>query len=306
MNGHLFNKTQYKFFSEHLKKDLGKVKLSKSCQWIVDTHRLGYIDNGYWFYTEKERAAIIRLIKSQLHIDLLSDPYPEQQSRIQIATRNNAEKRNALAVSEDFVLVNALNTIHINNESLALTGLSSLGVYVNAQTIQSIQHQHIVLVENLSVMANLDKLVLQDNAKHLLNALWVYRGDLKAEQSTGRAYEFFRRFKETHQLICFADMDPKGLEISLTSTASYLLSPTVETLQDFSALGPDIDYFNQKRSVQYLLRQVPFLTESCQTVFNSIVQYRKTIKQEHMLAHQIPLSLFVLRDESNASSLTTE
>jgi len=306
MNGHLFNKTQYKFFAEHLKKDLSKVKLTKSCQWIVDTHRLGFINNGYWFYTEKDRVTIINLIKSQLHTDLLTDPYPEQQSRVQIAAEHNAEKINALTVSDNFVLVNAFNSIKINEKSMSLDGISSLGLYINVQTIQSIEHRHIVLVENLAVMANLDKLILQDSAASLKDALWIYRGDLKLAQSTGRAYEFFRRFKESHQLICFADMDPKGLEISLTSEAIHILSPTADWLQNFIVAGPDSDYFNQKMSVQYLFKQTCFLSEPCKSIFNAIVQLRKTIKQEHMLAHQIPLSLFALRDEAKTSFLTTK
>lgn len=306
MNDHLFNKIQYKFFADHLKKDLGKVKSTKSCQWIVDIHRLGYIDNGYWFYTEKDRVTVVNLIKSQLNIDLLSDAYPEQQSRIRVAANHNAEKRNALAVSEDFVLVNALNCVKINEKTIALSNIASLGLYLNVQTVQSIEHQYIVLVENLAVMANLDKLILQDSAKHLINALWVYRGDLKPQQHTGRAYDFFRRFKESHTLVCFADMDPKGLEISLTSLATYVLSPIAESLKDFNVIGPDIDYFNQKSSIPTLLKQQPLLSVSCQRLFNAITQSRKTIKQEHMLAHQIPLSLFVLRNEVKASPLTTD
>lgn len=71
MNGHLFNRTQYNFFAKHLRADLGYVNVTKSCQWIIDVHRIGKIANGKWFYTEKDRAAIIALIKSQLNVDLL-------------------------------------------------------------------------------------------------------------------------------------------------------------------------------------------------------------------------------------------
>jgi hypothetical protein len=296
MNDHLFNKTQFAFFSKHLKADLGKVAVSKSCQWIVNVHRLGYIDKGYWFYSDKERAVIIDLMKSQLQIQSLTDDYPQKKSRIEVATDYNAEKVNALAVSEDFVLVNAFYSLNINSRTIPLEGVSCLGFYLNVKKIQSIEHQTLVLVENLSVMANLDKLVLQGEAEQLINALWIYRGDVKKEQNTSRAYAFFRRFKSTHRLVCFADTDPKGLEIALTSGATHFLSPSAGDLTGFSISGPDIDYFSQKSAVQYLTKQQDFLSKPSSALFNSMTELRKTIKQEHILAHAIPLQVFTLKD----------
>jgi len=263
---------------------------------VVDTHRIGRIVNGYWLYTEKDRSAIIQLVKSQWNIDLLFDAYPEQQSRIDIAANDNDEKNNALAVSKDFVLVNSLNTLQINSKILDINAFSSLGIYINANKIETIEHKQIVLVENLAVMANLNKLMLMDNAKHLVNALWVYRGDVKREQSTGRAYDFFRRFKGSHQLLCFADFDPEGMKIAITSGASAMLSPTHNALVNFNVGGHDIDYFKQSAAKQYLTNQ----SNQCDfplainKLFVVMSEQRQTIKQEHILAHQIPLSVFTL------------
>lgn len=291
MNGHLFNRTQYNFFAKHLRADLGYVSVTKSCQWIVDVHRLGKIVNGKWFYTEKDRAAIIALIKSQLNVDLLFTDFPDKASREALAAISNNEKLNALAVSEDFVLVNSLNSLQINKHSVDMTVLASLGVYLNTKKVESVEHQQIVLVENLAVMANLAKLVLLDNAKYLKNALWVYRGDLKREQSSGRAYDFFRRFKATHQLICFADFDPEGFRIAITSGATTILSPVADTVVNFNAAGPDIDYFKQTTAKQYIKNQTD-LSLQIEKLFAVMAEQRQTIKQEHILSHQIPLSVF--------------
>ena len=296
MTGHIFNKIQYNFFAKHLKADLGRVKTAKSCQWMIDTHRIGRLVDGYWLYTEQDRAAIIQLVKSQLNVDLLFDAYPEQQSRIENAANHNDEKMNALAVSKDFVLVNSLNTLQINSKNLEINAFSSLGIYINANKVESIEHKHIVLVENLAVMANLAKLVLLDNAKHLVNALWVYRGDVKREQSTGRAYDFFRRFKGSHQLLCFADFDPEGIKIAMTSGASAMLSPNSHALVNFNVGGHDLDYFKQDAAKQYLMNKsnqgdFPLELDKLLTVMSA---QRQTIKQEHILAHQIPLSVFTL------------
>lgn len=291
MNGHLFNRTQYNFFAKHLRADLGYVNVTKSCQWIVDVHRIGKIVNGKWFYTEKDRAAIIALIKSQLNVDLLFSDFPDKASREALALINNNEKLNALAVSEDFVLVNSLSSLQINNDQLDINILASLGVYINANKVESVEHKQIVLVENLAVMANLAKLVLLDNAKYLENALWVYRGDLKREQSTGRAYDFFRRFKATHQLICFADFDPEGFKIAITSGATTILAPVADAVVNFNAAGPDIDYFKQVTAKQYINNQTD-LSLQVEKLFAVMAEQRQTIKQEHILSHRIPLSVF--------------
>lgn len=291
MNGHLFNRTQYNFFAKHLRADLGYVSVTKSCQWIVDVHRLGKIVNGKWFYTEKDRAAIIALIKSQLNVDLLFADFPDKASREALAAISNNEKLNALAVSEDFVLVNSLNSLQINKHSVDMTVLASLGVYLNTKKVESVEHKQIVLVENLAVMANLATLVLLDNAKYLENALWIYRGDLKREQSSGRAYDFFRRFKATHQLVCFADFDPEGLKIAITSGATTILSPVADTIVNFNAAGPDIDYFKQATAKQYINNQTD-LSLQIEKLFAVMAEQRQTIKQEHILSHQIPLSVF--------------
>ena len=296
MNGYRFKRRQYNFFAKHLRADLGKIKATKICQWLVDTHRLGHIVNGYWIYTEAERADIIQLVKSQLKVDLLFDNYPEQQSRIDIAAYHNDEKTNALAVSKDFVLVNSLSSLQINSKSVDVSDFSTLGLYINANKVDSIEHQHIVLVENLAVMANLDKLALMNNAKYLTNALWIYRGDIKPEQSTGRAYDFFRSFKDSHQLVCFADFDPEGMRIAMTSGASAMLSPNSNTLLNFTVDGSDIDYFKQETARQYLMNKSNEgdFAWQLEKLFAVMSAQRKTIKQEHILAHQIPLSVFTL------------
>ncbi|MDA7745921.1 hypothetical protein N8878_01130 [Psychromonas sp.] len=294
MNGHQFNKIQYKFFAEHLSKDLGQVKSTKSCEWIVSTHRLGRIIDGIWFYTEKDRVNIINLAKQQYGTDLLRDPYPEKRGRIENARLNNNEKLNSLAVSEEFVLVNSLQTLQLNQEKINITEINTLGVYLNANKINSVEHETIVLVENLAVMANLQFLMLTDAAKHLKEAIWIYRGDVKAEQNTNRAYKFFRRFIGTHQLICFSDFDPEGIFIASKSGASQYLAVSIDALKNFNVKGPEQDYYNQIKTVNKLSKD-PNLSVECRSLLNAMAIDKKTVKQEHILAHQIPLSLFEIK-----------
>ena len=290
MSGYIINKTQYQFFAKQLSQSNYRVKKNKSCEWIVEQHRLGKSEYGEWSYTEQDRRGIIALVKSQLQVDLLYDAYPEQTARVTRANTFNDEKLHTLAVTHDFILVNSLNTLQINHKSILLNELQSLGLYLDANSVTSIEHHCIVLVENLSVMANLASLNFSPENDFLNNALWLYRGDIKAQQSTGMAYQFFRGFKDSHQLICFADFDPKGLEISLTSGADYFIAPTQAAFNDFALPDPDNDYFNQTPSRNYLAKH-KFDSLVINKLYNLMSEQRKTIKQEHMLAKGLTLSV---------------
>ncbi|MEG3753601.1 DUF7281 domain-containing protein [Psychromonas arctica] len=292
MPGYLFNKTQYKFFAEQLRKGINRVKKNKSCEWIVEVHRLGKIEYDQWVYTDIDRREILALVKSQLNVDLLYDDFPYDTSRIERASTFNEEKTRTLSVSHEFVLVNSLNTLKLNQQTIALNEFQSLGLYINATSVDSIEHDYIVLVENLSVMANLSLVKLNAECAFLKDALWLYRGDIKAQQTTAMAYQFFRRFKGTHQLVCFADFDPKGLEIVLTSDADYSLMPTLNDIKDFTAEGSDIDYFKQTDSRNYINKKLSDSAEvGIEPFYILMSEKRKTIKQEHMLAKAMALSL---------------
>jgi hypothetical protein len=141
-------------------------------------------------------------------------------------------------------------------------------------------------------MANLPALKLP---KKLENPLWLYRGDIQEKQQTGTAYAFFKRFNnDQHELICFSDLDPAGIQIALTCYAQYWLSPNDSAVIEFSgAKDVEKEWYKQNAAVQYL-KNVKNLPDKCQMAFELMLNNRKTLKQEHMLAHQIPLGLYKL------------
>ena len=295
---HLFNRTQFNFFAKLLRTNGSRFKKNKTCEWIVAVHRIGKIDNGEWVYSEKDRADIIALVRSQLQVDLLFDDYPSDKSRVERAKTKNDEKTRSIAVSHDFVLVNSIGPLLINGQQNALNEIESLGTYININSIQSIEHKVIVLVENLSVMANLSKLIFTDDNDFLNDALWLYRGDLKPQHHTGQSYSFFRCFKQTHQLLCFADFDPKGLEIALTSGATRFITPTIESINKFNVVDADIDYFKQDSARQFIENEIDNQS-NISSLYEWMSEHRKTIKQEHMIGQQLPLTVFELNNDDN-------
>lgn len=269
----------------------GAVKLTSSARTLHLEYGFGMIDSAYLHFSYDQRISLIQDIQIQLELDVLSQEY-KPRSRQDNARNKRNEKDNSYAVCRDFVLINSLKSLQLNRQVYPSTSLTSLGLYVKAEEIKSIQHKQIVFVENLEIMANLPALILPEQ---LENPLWLYRGDIQAKQQTGTAYEFFKRFdNDKHELICFSDLDPAGIQIALTCHAKYWLTPADSAVIKFSgAKDAEKEWYKQDATVQYL-KNYKNLPDKCQTAFELMLHNRKTLKQEHMLAHQIPLGLYNL------------
>lgn len=285
------NKALYQFCQNKFKTLAhGRLKLSSLLIRLHEDYTFGRIESGYLYFSETDRMSLIERIRFENGVHLLRDPYPKVISRQQIAKTQRNEKSGSYAVSRDFVLINSLEPVKINQQQLPVNSFSSLGVYLKSDEIMSVEHNKIVLVENLEIMANLSVLNIP---KGLKSALWVYRGDIKKQQQTSSAYQFFRRFTNSHQLICFADLDPKGIEIALTCGAHYWLTAEDSSVVSLELQGDEFEWFKQSRSVKYLKDQ-DALPEKCQLAFTVMCNQRNTLKQEHMLAHNIKLNLYKL------------
>lgn len=300
------NKSLYNFTQDKLQKHRqgGIIKNTALATKLYNEYNFGHFDlnKKYLSFSLDDILALSKRIQTILNVDIRHDAYPEQQSRNLNASNNRNEKTNSLPVSKDFILINSLSDIKVNKTSLQLSPLTSLGIYVKADDILSIEHEVIVFVENLVVMASLSALNLTSVNEELVDALWVYRGDIKKQQSTGTAYEFFRRFNH-HQRICFSDVDPKGIEIALTSQADYWL--TIQNVEDFKQTvetleGSEEEWFKQGASIKFLqnnhikshaqLQHKP----TWEPLFTVTSSLQKTLKQEHIITHNIALTLLKL------------
>lgn len=285
------NKTLYQFCQKKFKTQThGKLKLTGLLKRLYNGYGFGFIKGDYLLFNENDRAYLIARVQYENGVHLFRDPFPEKQSREQSAQTQRNEKAHSYAVSRDFVLLNALKPLQINQQQLPLNPFTSLGVYLKADEIISVEHPQIILVENLEIMANLKALNIPES---LHSALWLYRGDAKKEQQTGSAYQFFRRYKESHQLICFSDLDPAGIQIALTSGADYWLTAEDNNVIDINLHGDENEWFKQAKAIKYL-EGVINLPEKCRTAYVKMRRNRKTLKQEHMLAHNVKLELFEL------------
>ena len=285
------NKTLFHYCQKHLRFiDRGELKVNASLKQLANHYNIGYIDNGVFYFNEKDKQHLIELVAQQLNGAYLSDPYPEAQTRTQIAKNSRNEKIGALKVSEEFVLLNSLRSLFLNQQVTNNCAVNSLGHFLCASEIKTVQHQQIVLVENLIVMANLQRINIPES---LVDALWLYRGDAQAQQQTGTANQFFRRFQKTNQLICFSDFDPAGLQIALTCGAQQWLTLEHADNINIKLSGIEQEWFNQKNAIAYL-NNSDQLSNSITALFSTMNNNRKTLKQEHMVAHSLPVALYPL------------
>lgn len=286
----VMNKTLFNYCQKHLRViNSGKLKETPSLKRLVD-YGTGFIEHGFFYFDEKDQQQLIERVKLELHIHLFRDSYPDDQSRVSNAKTERNEKVGGLNVSDDFILVNSLDALCLNQLISKNCSVSSLGHFICASEIETIEHPQIILVENLAVMANLSRLNIPIALK---NALWLYRGDAQKHQQTGTANQFFRRFKATNQLICFSDFDPAGLQITLTCGATSWLTISSREMVNIELGGDEHEWFNQQKAKNYLTHNAQ-LTDSIAELFACMNNIQKTLKQEHMLAHFLPLVLYPL------------
>lgn len=288
------NKQLFEFAQNNLgKKQQGSLKKCPSSIKLHEVYNFGTwsADGKTLLFNVEQREGLIRDIQlKHKGLHLLFDSYPEASSREEQAQIKKDEKNNALPVTKGYVLLNSLEELKLNKEVIQKSSLNTLGQYIKADEIHSIEHSSLILVENLAVMGALKRLLLPE-ALH--SALWIYRGDAKKYQQTGTAYRFFRRWNNSHQLICFSDFDPEGLKIAATSHAQHWLAPAKEEWEqqlNIELEGYEEEWFKQKWGNN---KQQP-IPESLNKAFETMAKHKKTLQQEHMIAHKIRLQLHPL------------
>lgn len=314
----LMNKQLYNFTQDKLQKNRqgGEIKNSALATRLYEEYNFGQFDfnKKLLTFTLQDILVLNEEIQRSLSLDIRQDSYPTKEDRLNTAENLRNEKDNSYAVSKKFILINSLSELNVNQCCYKISPLTSLGSYIKADDIMSIEHSAIVLVENLAVMANLSlininsmNIKINNNLDTLHNisykeidltqALWLYRGDVKPQQTTNTSYEFFRRFKDNIPLICFSDLDPKGIEIALTCNADYWLTLNDTNEITMPLLGDEQEWYKQSVSINFLNKKLKFdiqpveNTHCWQTIFNILLSHKKTLKQEHMLTHKLPLRL---------------
>ena len=291
------NKTLYQFCQRNFKNSkTGKIKLGVTAKLLNKEYEFGNIQGNNLYFNEQDIDLLIKRISTENNLHVFRDEYSEPQNKHNNAETNRNEKNNSISTRSEYVLVNALHTININNRKSAVLGARSLGVHVAFDEIKTIEHPQLILVENLIIMAHLNELMIPTELK---NALWLYRGDTKVECKTGPAYSFFRSWKGKIKLICFPDLDPAGINIARSSGADEWLTAVDPSVVSLALSGIENEYFGQENDRIHLDKQLN-LPSQCQKAYAAMCRIQKTLKQEHLVKHNIQLGCFSLTEKERS------
>lgn len=263
---------------------------------VIERYQSGRIQNNKLIFTAQDKIALRQQIIQEVDLD----PFDANQlpaSRLEVAKYHHNEKLAKNPVSHDHVLLNCPNKIlRLNNQNIQLHTefIPNAGMMCLSSGITQIDHDAIVVVENLAIMQLCNTFQLPFLCQ---NALWIYRGDHKTGAKIDVCHDLLNRFGVNKEVIVFSDMDPKGLEIALTIPyANYWLGPEPRTWDNCfkSKHASRSGYDKQGDAMASLLKKcdTELLAEPFRNLVLRMKNERSSYRQEHSYAHNIHLSLF--------------
>lgn len=256
-----------------------KVRFSGNWQAIYVELEVGSPDESekYLLFNATQLLQLNEMSRSYFGCDLLTTSF--EGTRSEVAKHSRFEKLATIAPDEQYVLIKAPSFYP------ELPAEYSLRVPLNNITrlLASPDNiiTHVVVVENLDIFDCWHQFSLD---AELISALVVYRGHNGLAKGVSRLLE---RLPAGVEVIAFVDIDPAGIQIALTTPkVSKILAPEIDALTlllTSSSASEDFDkQFQQVKYMQQHKNDWPRLQ-------GFIVQQRASIKQQHLLAFNLPL-----------------
>jgi hypothetical protein len=255
----------------------------------------GYIRHNRLMFSAEDKRRLRRHLLDEIGLDpFLTEHLPE--SRLEMAQYHANEKLANRPASEDRLLLNSADgVLRLNGNEINLhpESLSSAGLMCLSSSIRSIEHQIIVVVENLAIMPLCHTWQISCIDRQ---ALWIYRGDHKTGAQTKACRDFIERFGLNKTVIVFSDMDPKGLEIAVTLPfAKFWLGPSQSAWRQVlsSKYASQAGYDTQSQAIGYLLGlpDSNSLSAPFRHLISVLCDTRSSFRQEHAYSHGVPLEL---------------
>ncbi|MGZ9899521.1 DUF7281 domain-containing protein [Shewanella gaetbuli] len=290
-------KAQIKLIQPVVKDKISRVKFSANWQKIYHTFEIGEPDGAakYLFFNGQDWQLLREMVQVNEGIDLLNVNF--NQTRAEFALANKKEKYANIRPDANYVLVKLPRPV-LPQEDIPY-GLR-MTVEQCLQLCQQHMPHNIVVVENLDAFDEIHQFNYANfPSEFTAHTLFVYRGGgghspagckrLLLEISTNA------QLSKTVQVGAFADLDPAGLQIAhLLQGCQFVILPKFIHDKDgeqmshdpLSLINDHHDYDKQWRQQKYLNKAK---LQNWQLVANFMQQHRISIKQQHMLAHQLPL-----------------
>ncbi|WFP49302.1 hypothetical protein PL263_14490 [Methylomonas sp. EFPC3] len=273
--------------------------VSQLGQKVQTYYGFGHLSNSRLIFSAEDK----RRLRQQILAEVGLDPFTTEhlpENRLEMAQYHANEKLAAKPASEDQLLLNSQDgIIRINNVEIQLypQSLTSAGLICMNSSIETIEHDTIVVVENLAIMplCHAWQIPCIDP-----KALWLYRGDHKSGAKANACRDFVERFGADNTIIVFSDMDPKGLEIAATLPfAKFWLGPNAKFWRPLltGQYASHIGFDTQFEATSYLLRLLDSnsVSEPFKNLISVMSDERSSFRQEHTYSHNVPLELIPIR-----------
>jgi len=274
--------------------------ISQIGQQVQAHYGCGYVSNNRLVFSSQDKLTLRQRVKDEMGRDPFSEQLPDD--RLEMAQYHANEKLAAKPAGNDQLLLNSADGIVcVNNAQIQLypESIKTAGLLCLNSSINTVEHQTIVVVENLDIMplCHTWQLPLADP-----HALWLYRGDHKSGAKAEACCDFLKRFGKYKTVIVFSDMDPQGLEIALTMPhAQYWLGPESSAWDGCFKSGSDncSGYDAQSNAMAFLMKthDAGLLTEPFSELVLRIRKELSSYRQQHVYAHNVNLSLFPIRQK---------
>jgi len=262
---------------------------------VLTRYGCGYVSKNHLIFSAEDKRRLRQLALDEFRLDpFLVEQLPE--TRLEMAQYHADEKLAAKPASEDLLLLNSADgIIRVNGEEIPLhpQSLTSAGLLCVNTSINTVEHESLVVVENLAIMplCRSWRIPCVDT-----QALWVYRGDYKSGATASACRDFVEHFGTDKTVIVFSDMDPKGLEIALTMPhVEYWLGPEQSAWQTClqSKLANRVGFDLQSGALTYLERcsKRGQLSDKLNQLLTCLNEERSSFRQEHMFCEQVGLQL---------------
>ncbi|KXI27322.1 DUF7281 domain-containing protein [Paraglaciecola hydrolytica] len=270
-----------RFFRDEQKlllKATGKLR-----QWLEQHFDLYH--NGKTFVLNQSSKVALRKGIEQLYPRLnLLQGLPPKQTRLAVVDYVNNDKLADFKPNDHYVLVTSQAALTLYKTELLLPTGVSLRVPLAAIDITNLEA--VIIVENQDVFDVWQQVNI--DAKYQ-NALVFYRGN---DSSVTKGLKtLLSLLPPNTEVLLFADLDPKGLEMAYTTPrVTGILAPSLDDIQnELSTYSQEVVYLRQLDSITYLHKQQH---QGWQDLQQLILKQRFAIMQQAIVQRRLELKVF--------------
>ncbi len=255
-------------------------------QHLHREYNIGTPDGNKIRISARDKDGLVDLVRQMTGLDLRKSTLEKfaQLSRSEALAHSRREKWAGRAVSGQRLALKALpgRPLGLNEKAVELLTQSHLDIA--AESIESLEHDSILLIENYECFDRLERLNWT-LGECFENPLVMYRGDPNTSRADA-ANEFLRVWKRP--VLAMVDIDPAGLLIAQALPfAAGLVAPKLATVDVLLADGDPGLYHRQRPAAEHALLNSPY--PAVRKFWELIERHQQGLVQERWLAGDVEL-----------------